>query len=181
MVVARITGGLGNQMFQYAAGKRLALKLGAEMKLDTYWYERTDSRSYELDAFQVPEKSVGRSEIRRLRYGGKLWWKLLTHVARREAKKPASSYVKEKQFHFDAEMLNLTDDVYLHGYWQTEEYFKDTQGEIRNLFTFRDPGQNAAEMAERIRSCNSASVHFRRGDYLIGNSPAILENLNMEY
>jgi hypothetical protein len=174
-------GGLGNQMFQYAAGKRLALNLGVEMRLDTDWFDRSDSRSYELGVFQVPEKKARRSDIRRLRYGNKSWWKLLTSKARQEAKESSTSHIKQKQFHFDAGILNLPDDVYLHGYWQSEKYFKDIESEIREQFTFHNPGNYAAEMAERIRSCNSVSIHIRRGDYIEGDSAANFENLPLEY
>lgn len=181
MIVVRITGGLGNQMFQYAAGKRLAMQLGVEMKLDTQWYDKFDFKSYGLDAFHIPEKSAGKSEIRQLIYGGKSWLKMLTSRARREARESALSYIKEKQFHFDARMLNLDDEVYLHGYWQSEKYFKDIEGEIRALFTFRDPGQKAVEMAELIHSCASVSLHVRRGDYLTGSNAAKFEKLPLEY
>jgi hypothetical protein len=181
MIVVRIMGGLGNQMFQYAAGKRLALKLGVEMRLDTDWYDRSDSRLYELGFFQVPEVKAGRSDIRRLRYGSKPWWKLLTNRARREAKESSTSHIKQKQFHFDTGILNLSDDVYLHGYWQSEKYFKDIERDIRDQFTFRNPGKSATEMAERIHSSNSVSIHIRRGDYIEGDSAAKFENLPLEY
>jgi len=73
-------------MFQYAAGKRLALYRGVELKLDIGFYKRFDSRSYELDEFCITEKIAARSEIRRLRYGEKSWWRLQSRKARQTAK-----------------------------------------------------------------------------------------------
>ena len=64
MIIVRLTGGLGNQMFQYAAAKRLAEKRGAELKLDLSLFDRQPGRSYELDKFAVDEKFSTRREVR---------------------------------------------------------------------------------------------------------------------
>ncbi len=113
MIIARLMGGLGNQMFQYAAGKRLAMARGVELKLDTGFYGRFDSRSYALDAFAISEEIAIRSEIRHLRYGGKPWWRLQTNKGRRAAKEHSPSHIKEKHFHFDESILNLGEEAYL--------------------------------------------------------------------
>jgi hypothetical protein len=52
---------------------------------------------------------------------------------------------------------------------------------VRDQFTFQNPGNDAAEMADRILSCNSVSIHIRRGDYVEGDSAPKFENLPLEY
>ena len=166
MIIVRLMGGLGNQMFQYAAGKRLALVRGVDLKLDLGLFERFPDRSYELDAFQVENTIASRGEIRRLRYGGMPQWKLLTNGARRRAKESSPSFIKEKHFHFDESILCLGEEAYLDGYWQSERYFSDISHEIREIFSVRDLPEKVQHMAHRISSCQSVSMHVRRGDYV---------------
>ncbi len=182
MIIARLMGGLGNQMFQYAAGKRLAMARGVELKLDTGFYGRFDSRSYALDAFAISEEIAIRSEIRHLRYGGKPWWRLQTNKGRRAAKEHSPSHIKEKHFHFDESILNLGEEAYLDGYWQSERYFADVSGEIRNLFTPVSVCERARGMADRINSSQSVSLHVRRGDYVEDDKASkVFHSLPIDY
>ena len=68
---------------------------------------------------------------------------------------------------FNAGFSDLGDDVYLHGYWQSEQYFAAVADDIRSQFTFREfsNAQNA-EMAARIGESMAISLHVRRGDYV---------------
>ena len=182
MIIIRLMGGLGNQMFQYAAAKRLAVACDVEMKLDTGFYRRYDSRSYALDAFPIFEEIAIRAEIRRLRYGGKPWWRLQTNRARHAAKELSPSHVKEQHFHFDEGILNLGCDAYLEGYWQSERYFSDIADEIREIFLVRNVSEEALSMADRIKSCQSVSLHVRRGDYVEDKKASkVFHSLSVDY
>lgn len=165
MIIVRLMGGLGNQMFQYAAGKHLAMARGVKMKLDIGFYERDDSRSYALDAFSISEEIASRSEIRHLRYGGKPWWRLQSRKARQAAKDLSPTHIMEKQDYFNKNVLSTGDDAYLDGYWQSERYFYDISEQLRDAFTLKKVSENALEMVKRINSLQSVSVHVRRGDY----------------
>jgi hypothetical protein len=80
---------------------------------------------------------------------------------------PAPTHIREKHFHFDPDILNMPDSVYLDGYWQSEKYFADIAGIIRQEFTVKTPqGGKDKELAEQITSCESVSLHIRRGDYV---------------
>ncbi|MDT8284420.1 MAG: alpha-1,2-fucosyltransferase [Thermovirgaceae bacterium] len=166
MIIVRLMGGLGNQMFQYAAGKRLALARGVELKLDTGFFERYPSRAFTLNAYPISEKVAARGEIRRLIYGGKPWWKLQTSKARRAAKESSPFIAREEYFHFNENLMTLGDRAYLDGYWQSERYFTDISEKIRTLFTPISVSRKARDMDDRISSCNSVSLHVRRGDYV---------------
>lgn len=172
MVIVRLHGGLANQMFPYAAGRRLSLVLGTQLKLDiagfSIYHERgeIDFRQYGLSVFNIEESFASPDEIAKLttvRQG-----KLSSFVHRLFHNKPKrpKSYVREKHIYFDPDILILQDDVYLDGNWNSWHYFADIESIIRSDFTFKNPatGENRIFL-EKIRSCESASLHVRRGDY----------------
>lgn len=166
MIVVRIMGGLGNQMFQYAVGKRLATSHDTELKIDISYFKKSGHRQYLLNHFSVPEDFAAKDEIRRLKYAQKPWWLLLSKELRQQARSDSQSYIREKYFHINEGAMSSGPDAYLDGFWQSEQYFKDIEDFIRKTFTFQNPSPQAVEMANRIRSSNSVSLHVRRGDYI---------------
>ena len=80
---------------------------------------------------------------------------------------PCSSYVKEKYFHFDPDILSVPNNSYLEGYWASEKYFQDISDVIRKEFILKNtPDAINKAMMKRISSCNSISIHVRRNDYV---------------
>jgi hypothetical protein len=167
MIIVKLMGGLGNQMFQYAAGRRLALFLGVDIKLDISWFKKNPLRSYDLGAFNIVEHFASTAEVLSLTNEKR-------HMVARLAKRvlPAflltrSTHVKERYSHFDNSILSLPDNVYLNGYWQSEKYFLNIEDIIRKEFTvkFQQTGKNL-ELDRKIASCESVSIHVRRGDYI---------------
>lgn len=167
MIIAKIKGGLGNQLFQYSAARRLACALGAELKLDLRWFDNVMKRQYSLDAFNIQARPASSAEIERLRLGRcasckRAWAWLLNRIPQ-----PASSCVREKYFHFDPSVLDLHGHVYLDGNWQSERYFVEIADKIRQELTFKNaPRGRNAEAVSKIEACLSVSVHVRRGDYV---------------
>jgi hypothetical protein len=165
MIVARLFGGLGNQLFQYAAGRALADRLGTDLALDTrylggdraFGLDHFANARYRTDAPLPPAKSDGL-----LRYG---LWRLFGRSPR---------FHRERALGFDPGFLDLPDGSYLHGYWQSERYFAAIADRLRHDLTFTTPPDPAnAEMAARIDAAPRAvSVHVRRGDYLASGSYA---------
>lgn len=167
MVITRLIGGLGNQMFQYAVGRRLAHLLGTELKLDITEfdnYKLRTFRTYSLGNFNIREKFASPKEVATLARPTILE-RMRAKVLRRPPR-PPQTYIKEKHFHFDSEIMKLPDGVYLDGYWQSEKYFADIAEIIRREFTVKVPqtGENQ-ELGEQINSHESVSLHVRRGDY----------------
>jgi hypothetical protein len=75
--------------------------------------------------------------------------------------------VKEQHFHFDPAILELPDNTYLEGYWQSEKYFKRIEEIIHQEFSFKNfPDPVNRDLGDRISSVNSVSIHVRRGDYV---------------
>lgn len=170
MIVTRLSGGLGNQMFQYAAGRRLALARGTELVLDPSPLSdprvRTP-RCYELGRYPIRARVGEPSEIDALERRRR---SLTSRLARRLGRRPASV---ERGFGFDPAVLDLPDGSCLEGHWQSERYFADAADEVRaELSLETPPGENDAAWLARIASCSSVSVHVRRGDYV--SDPAVL-------
>src|SRR5262245_30236901 len=128
MVVVRLTGGLGNQLFQYATARRLALVRGAELVLDIGWFrygapQYPASRVFELECFGLPARivSLSPSTIARWERG------LATRVGRWPARRIRLPVIQQSEDWdvVDERVLDGPADVVLLGYWQSERYFED--------------------------------------------------------
>lgn len=167
MVITRLIGGLGNQMFQYAAGRSLALRHSSEFKLDVTALGRSESRRYELDSYTIAASVAAPEELVAFEGVSGMWRKcaeqLLDHVLGRSSMR----HYREPHFHFDPGLAKQRPPVLIDGYWQSERYFKDVAETIRAELTPRDPLEpaNAATAAE-IDRVEAVSVHVRRGDYV---------------
>lgn len=161
MIVTKLVGGLGNQMFQYAAGRALALRQGSELRVDRRSFVEYKVHAYGLDCFaaqvqdapaaMLPQVADGRIRriLRSLAPGGRL------------------PVVRERAFTFQPELLQQRGPAYLDGYWQSEKYFGDFADAIRKDFTVsRAPSPANAAWLARIRGSQSVSIHVRRGDYV---------------
>jgi hypothetical protein len=139
-----VNGGLGNQLFQYAAGRALALHMGAELYLDVSQYRYSQNRPFLLGAFNVT------CLIDWLQTGG-----------------PGAGTVVERQGALNEELHAAQPGTYFKGYWQNEAYFEAIAPTLRRELQFVTPPTPAnARMLERIAQTNAVAVHVRRGDYV---------------
>ena len=165
MIIVKLIGGLGNQLFQYAVGRHLAHMNHTELKLDITGFEEYKLHSYSLNHLNIKENFATKEEVRSFRKyqrrNGRVWFAYNRLVA------DDTKYIIEKQFNFDQRILDLKPPVYLDGYWQTERYFKDIESIIRAEFTIKEPlsGENM-EVADLIQKTNAISLHVRRADYI---------------
>lgn len=165
MIIIKLSGGLGNQLFQYALGRHLAVLNQAVLKLDTSLLDTSHSwtyRTYALESFNIQAVKATQQEINQLagKWGGWL------HRFRKFFQLKSSIYFKEPHFHFYLPVLSLQDGVYLDGCWQSEKYFAAVAGLIREDLTLIVPFSNYLEtLKNSILQCTSVSVHIRRGDY----------------
>ncbi len=168
MIVARLIGGLGNQMFQYAMGCALAARHGTGLALDLRLYrEYRRHGGFELaDAFGVPESQANARELWRV-----LGWRAPLAVVRRlesDRAKPiwGSRFYRQRGTAFDPAVHRLPKDCYVSGYWQSERFFGDCKDLIRRRFTVSvTDDRDLRSLAGQIDSCTAVSVHVRRGDY----------------
>jgi len=172
MTVVKLMGGLGNQMFQYAAARRLAARHKTVLKLDLSFLEGDQSgitpRKFELGRLNICAERASRPEVERLLgQGGGLLATAATRMLRLAGLKERISFYREKQFNFDPAVLALPDPCYLEGYWQSEKYFADIRDLLLEEFSLRDPLSGAnLQLAETIQESDAISLHVRRGDYV---------------
>ncbi len=179
MIIVRLTGGLGNQMFQYAAGLSLAEMHRTVLKLDVSWF-RMDPQyeahnRYALSCLNITEQFATQEEVDRVR-GVSLTTieQASIRVARAvrffryaDSLPSHGNLHYEKSLNFYPEFFDQPDPTYLHGIFQSERFFGDCAN-LRLHFTFRYPPQPKVVEAEHmIRTGGpSVAVHFRRGDYV---------------
>ena len=175
MIIVQLSGGLGNQMFQYA----LYLALGAEgreVRIDetTEYGEHERLRHPELRedfGAQLPSYRVAtRKEIVALTDS---YMDFLSRVRRKLTGRRTKLYAERKPYVFDPAVLGLT-EAYLTGCWQSERYFADVRQEVRQAFSMdgvrltgrRREYERMILAAEDALRTVSVSMHIRRGDYL---------------
>ncbi len=143
-------GRLANQMFQYASLKGIARNVGAEICIPYYKNAVDDGfgnllRTELFDGFEM--STLGSNQIGFLNNGH-------------------APVVQERFFHFDEELFKLCPDhVSLHGFFQSEKYFKHIESEIREDFTFKNEVlKPCKEMISAVE--NPLALHVRRTDYI---------------
>jgi hypothetical protein len=163
MIIVRLRGGLGNQLFQFAAAHSLAVHNGVGLKADLYTYTKHPLRKYELHNFNVNLPEASRAEIHQ--FTG-------SNFVERYLNKKSNYFYSPKVFaqphyHFYEDFFSLPVPIYLSGYWQSEKYFENIAGEIRKMITpskALDPKN--VELIQKARSVNSVAIHVRRSDYV---------------
>lgn len=168
MIVVKIIGGLGNQMFQYAFYKSLLAK-GIETKVDINGYKNYKLHNgYELEKiFNVNPLKANIDEC--LKYGMPKN-NLISRVLRKLKVKNSESYYEQEaieSLQYAPEKYNFNKNMYMNGYWASYKWFQDIDNEIRRDFTFKyELDDKNKFIANDIRESNSVSLHIRRGDYL---------------
>lgn len=173
MIVIFLRGGLGNQMFQYALGRNLARKYGAELVFDTTFLADRFPRggvtfyNYDLDVFGIVPRRTALSKIAGAFPVPGVWLGIdLLAIKARDMLGIRKIY-KERSTAFDPEVLRAGGNALLWGFWQSEKYFKEVGDELRRAFRFVTPlAGEAVRIAEEMQRTNSVSLHVRRGDYV---------------
>lgn len=175
MIVVQLRGGLGNQMFQYAAGRALAAQMGTVLKLDISDYKLSPQRRYELHSFCASPQLATEAELAcfqqppytwqerwALRLAGKLGF---PHFVQRL--QPAGRKIYEQPVLLLANFAGAAGDLYLIGYWQSEAYFRDIRADLLQEFSVKyPPNEHNRQTAAQIQSVNAVALHVRRGDYV---------------
>ncbi len=181
MIISKIDGGLGNQMFQYAYGAYLANQHGCEHILDTQAYASGPQHGYLLNHFSVKANTANDRILKQL-------------PARHRPSSIASAWYermmpsrirrhKEKEFGFHRKHLDTPKNSYLVGYWQSERFFPGMRKQLDQDFKLQTKlSDESARIADEIHGTNSITLHIRRGDYLTNSAAANLyEQLPLQY
>lgn len=175
MVTVFLRGGLGNQMFQYAAGLGLARRNHARLVFDTtllrdrFPRHEITFREYALDIFTIaPEFTVLSKISSRIPVPG-LWVAGDLALMKLRDALGIQKVMKEKQeCIFDPAVFHAGDNTLLWGFWQVPKYFSDVEEELRAAFRFRHSLAGvAADIAREMEKTNAVALHVRCADYLL--------------
>ena len=160
MIYSRLLGGLGNQLFQYAAGRALSLRRGTGLVLDMRAASRAPAHFrpalHHFAIEHVSGKSLPPDKTQPLAYA---FW-------RYGGGRP--TFLRERGLGFNRAVFDAPDETYLHGYFQSEKYFADAIGTIRSDLRIVTPPdrENLAALEEIGAARMAISLHVRRGDYV---------------
>ena len=179
-IIVNISGGLGNQMFQYATAYSFAKNKGFELMLDISDYKKIKNREFQLNLiFSIKNKIATNKDLNQL-LGYKKFF-----LIRRILKKLQWSSDKiliEKPYNFNSKILDIRNSIYLQGYWQNYNYFSSHKNKIREIFTFQALSKEETKLfREFLHIKNLTSLHIRRGDYINKKNKNIFYQLDGLY
>jgi hypothetical protein len=168
MVIVGLKGGLGNQLFQYAAAKNIALENQTELLIDeiTGFKEDPYNRSFALFDFCIESKSASPTLIKSFKNTSKIG-KLFQYKIQKLFSLGYLNFLHERFYHFDNRIANLKirKNIYLEGYFHSEKYFKSISAQIQCEFEFKNkPDDDSVLYLKKIESANSTSLHIRKYD-----------------
>lgn len=170
MIVVKLMGGLGNQMFQYAAGRCLSYLYKTDLKLDLSFLNADSGNAYtqrkfELHVFNINAFIATQSD---LDFFNKLNSNSIINTLHRKLPILFSSLTaNENGHHFHKEFFSYPKNTYLNGFWQSQNYFLQIRDLLLNEFTLRENlSEDVLKNRDKITQTNSVSLHIRRGDYV---------------
>lgn len=171
MVIVRIKGGLGNQLFQYAVGYSMARRLGVDLVIDNSFYPNQTLRGYKLNDLKIECNGVVKFELPSVIKMAKKKSvnKILRtfHVTTIPCGNNTTYLLECKPGIVEEYFNDYTGNVYIDGYYQSEDYFGEYREDIRSQIKPNyemEPEYQSAEA--EVKSCSSVVVHVRRGDFL---------------
>ncbi len=193
MIIVKIIGGLGNQMFQYALGRSLSIKQNCKLKLDTSWYKEYDK----IEDTNDPNKATKRDYLLKFfNISGRIipnWYlpaiKKIPLIRKYYPK--VARIIPNKLFNYkvlvedDFSWINIKNqnNYFVTGYWQKSLYFDKYENIIVSDFRLKNPlSVINQKYYEQILSTNSVAIHIRRGDLISNPSVAKLQpTCSLEY
>ena len=178
-ITIKLLGGLGNQLFQYAAGKAASIRLNTSLCFDTSYYESEDNkklnRVFLLDKFNINAQNTSiETNKNKLEL-------LIDRINNKKLNTLIKLYERMNKVYLDKRIMNPKDNSSLIGYWQNPGYFKEFEDVIRKELTLNEPitkDMNDIINIMKSKEYESISVHIRRTDYL---TDALCAGLKKEY
>jgi hypothetical protein len=210
MIIVQLKGGLGNQFFQYATAYALAKKQKTILLYDTLLLKERDYRKLGISKFDISAKKASLIQLlfadwnyiwivlyRIFKWSTYLYFRHKRQVDLYESYfkrvlRPLQvldtdqlrfrSIVSERFFHFDENLLQEKSPLMLFGYWLNERYFNEVRSDLLKEFNLRDPLSSKSKIyLKQIHSCNSVSLHIRRGDFLSSDHSSIFISIPLHY
>lgn len=179
MIIVKIYGGLGNQLFQYATARSIAIKLNRKLFIDDSWYKNFDlledynkpnastKREFLLQKFNIKSNILNTYHlnwIKRLRIRSKNN-KFFTFLKKYPLNSLSFNIINQSNYSYD--LVTNSTKIYLTGNWQNNDIIENHR---KSLISEYKPKQSISEENNHylmsISSSNSVALHFRRGDYV---------------
>ncbi len=181
MIIVNLTGGLGNQMFQYAFGRYLAIKNKTQLKYHFTNALFNTKRQFELDIFGIKATPATDKDLKKI---GVIKNPILNRVSYLLDERLGINFNKRiitdfPPYKYKPSYLKTKNNVYLQGYWSDERYFKKVADIICKDFSFKKKlDSKNKKILKIIKNTNSVSVHVRRGDYITNKTGPKFLGLN---
>ncbi|MBI2617099.1 alpha-1,2-fucosyltransferase [Candidatus Gottesmanbacteria bacterium] len=167
MIITELMGGLGNQMFQYALGKKLAIVCNTQLKIDLTEFKKQHLYPYRLHKFNIVEDFASKDDLRFILGWGYYVPRIFLRKVKIFFETMFPNIFYEKAFTFDKRILTVSDNSYLSGFWQSEKYFQEIRPVLLKEFTPKSPPSYKNRLVlKKIPKSHAVSIHFRRGDYM---------------
>ncbi|CEG13850.1 Glycosyl transferase family 11 [groundwater metagenome] len=174
MIIIKLKGGLGNQLFQYAFGRLLSIKNSVLVKYEFLVLKGDAQREYKLEYFNTKIEFPTPEEIKKIKYPYGIFYKIGDFIKKKILGQYNIGYIPSA--------LNKKSG-YLEGYWQSYKYLDPIRNILLKEITLKEPVENKyGELLNQIYDADSISIHIRRGDYV--NDPktkAIHCTFGLEY
>ena len=187
MICVQLSGGLGNQMFQYACGRALAFKHQTKLLFDSSQLLSKKSgsgitnRSFELGIFNINAMEAKKEDIKKLK---PLPHRIANVLFLRTGFQgiQSSKYFVENKYSYNNNIEKIGKNCFLAGYWQSEQYFQNIRSIIKDEFRFK-PFSDAKNIQwqNKIENENSVSLHIRRSDFVNNKFHDIHGTCSIEY
>lgn len=178
MKIVNITGGLGNQMFQYAFALALKHRYPNEkILIDKQHYHSLFFKKFKginlHNGFEInkifPNASLPIAkayDLVRISYWIPNY--VLSRIGRKFLPKRKAEYIPpySLNYSFDEKAVDIKGNCYYEGYWQCPKYFDNIKDQIISTFQFPLPNNYNKKILRDIESSLSVGIHVRRGDYL---------------
>jgi hypothetical protein len=180
MIIVKIMGGLGNQMFQYATARRMAAKANTQLLMDITSYEHMAEgdtpRQYELDVYAITGNIATPEQLKKIQPPGtarSLPDKILRRLGMGKVWE-----IGEGDPVLNPQVMAAPNNTYLTGWWQNEKYFDDIRATILDEFTPKAaPSETNQKYLDEINKSNAVAIHVRRGDYVTNQNANVFHGL----
>ena len=169
LIISHLKAGFGNQLFHYAAGYAASKRIGAKFKIDKSFFETSDEFTFKLNNLNIDYEFADQSEINYLRSKttNSIFFRILKKLGVRNRFNKKTSIYETFGFVPDKRILNLKHSAYILGWVTNSSYFHNFRKDLVRLFSLKEPlSRQANYYLQKIKYCNSVSVHIRRGDYI---------------
>lgn len=175
MIIINLTGGLGNQMFQYAFGRYLSISNKTDLK---YHYTNAllnTQRHLALDVFNIQAKEATGEDLKNFgivqnRYINRILYLLDERYRIQLNKRIITQHIP---YTYEEYLQKTPDNRYIQGFFTDVRYFKGIEEVLKKEFIPVKPldAKNGA-IAAAMQKENSVSIHVRRGDYITNKANA---------